>query len=426
MTTPPPAPLDRILPRFVDDLRSELGPRLFGVYLYGSAVAGGFDPELSDLDLVVVTEPSVDDLEFDLLADLIDRLQGREPDWADRLDIVFVGRQTLADFRSGGPLVEISHRDPLQRLPDASDYLETWFLMRSAARPIVGPPVSSLLPPIDTREFLATIVADIDGFISRLGIDPTSGKVAYRLLTLCRILRSLESGAVCTKQEGAEWVAERYPTWAPLIYAAWAVRAANGAHDFTAAERAEVPAFLELMGREIHRVANAMPGYASIQPVEAGVEADPLVDASGRRPLWTCPRCGHRFVNPNIWHSCSTHSVDEHFVRAEPQVRAAFDRLVELYQRCGPIVVISQKTRIVFAVRTHIGACYVKRDRISTNVSMPRRLERRRWTRIEQLGPWFLHHFDVRDPADLDDPELHALICESYHQMGEQGRLARS
>jgi len=168
------------------------------------------------------------------------------------------------------------------------------------------------------------------------------------------------------------------------------------------------------------------PRYASIQPVDPSVTADPSVDDSGRRALWTCPRCGHRFVSPNIWHSCSTHSVDEHFVRAEPQVRAAFDRLVELYQRCGPIVVLSQKTRIVFAVRTHIGACHVKRNRLSTNVSLPYRLERPRWTRIEQLGPWFLHHFDVHDPAELEDPELHTLICESYQQMGAQGRLRRS
>jgi hypothetical protein len=45
---------------------------------------------------------------------------------------------------------------------------------------------------------------------------------------------------------------------------------------------------------------------------------------------------------------------------------------------------------------------------------------------VEQLGPWFLHHYEVRDPADLEDPELHALMSESYHLMGEQGRLTRT
>lgn len=168
-----------------------------------------------------------------------------------------------------------------------------------------------------------------------------------------------------------------------------------------------------------------MARYASIQPVVAGDTADPIVDTTGRAALWTCPRCGHRFVSANVWHSCSHHEVDEHFVRSAPQVRAAFDKLVELFERCGPIVVIAQKTRIVFMVRARFGGCHVKRDRISTNVSLPRRLEHPRWTKIEQLGRWYLHHYDVRSPADLDDPELQALICESYHQMGAQGRLAR-
>jgi uncharacterized protein DUF5655 len=166
--------------------------------------------------------------------------------------------------------------------------------------------------------------------------------------------------------------------------------------------------------------------YASIQPVDADVAADASVDRTGRRALWTCPRCGHRFVSANIWHSCSTHSVDEHFVRAEPQVRAAFDRLVELYQRCGPIVVISQKTRIVFMVRARFGGCQVRRDRLQTNVPLPRPVDSPRWKRVEQLGRWFLHYYDVRDPAELDDPELQALICESYHEIGAQGRLDKT
>ena len=48
----------------MDDLRSTFGTELVGAYLYGSAVMGGFDPGLSDLDLVVVTEQSTNALGF--------------------------------------------------------------------------------------------------------------------------------------------------------------------------------------------------------------------------------------------------------------------------------------------------------------------------------------------------------------------------
>ncbi|HEY6056584.1 MAG TPA: hypothetical protein VIV06_01055, partial [Candidatus Limnocylindrales bacterium] len=64
------------------------------------------------------------------------------------------------------------------------------------------------------------------------------------------------------------------------------------------------------------------PAIGAIQPIPAQPSPDPSVDATGGPPLWICPRCGHRFVSANIWHSCSQHSVDEHFAIAEPRVRA--------------------------------------------------------------------------------------------------------
>lgn len=153
---------------------------------------------------------------------------------------------------------------------------------------------------------------------------------------------------------------------------------------------------------------------------------DPLVDRTGGRPLWTCPACGHRFVSRNAWHACRRVELDAVFARAKPHVRDLFDRWVALVERCGPIVVIAQATRIVFMVRTRFGGAQVRRDRLIATLALPRRVEHPRWTRIEQFGPrWFGHSFDVRRPEDLDDPALAALACESRRELGEQASLRR-
>jgi streptomycin 3"-adenylyltransferase len=258
-----PSPLDRILPAFVGDLRATLGDDFVGAYLYGSAVSGGFEAALSDLDVVVVTERPVDELDFGVFAGLIDRLAAREPDWAHRLDIVFVGRSTIADFRSGGRFLDISHELPLRHIERAEDWLETWYLTRAADTPLAGPSVRSLVPPIETTEFLAAISGDIDNFVGAVRDDWRHGQVAYRVLTVCRVLRSLDSGAVCTKQEGAEWAAARFPDWAWLIEAALAVRAADGARELSPRERAAVRPFLALMAGEIRRARPTEPGAAA-------------------------------------------------------------------------------------------------------------------------------------------------------------------
>ena len=68
-------------------------------------------------------------------------------------------------------------------------------------------------------------------------------------------------------------------------------------------------------------------------------------------PLWTCPRCGHQFVTANLWHSCGQFELNDHFKDKNPELRAVFDRLVELISANGPVTVYAQKTRIVCMVR---------------------------------------------------------------------------
>ena len=246
-----PAPLERIVPAFVNDLRAGLGDDFVGAYLYGSAVSGGFHAEFSDLDVVVVTERSTAEIDFDRFDGIVRGLAAREPDWADRLDITFVGRDTLATFRSGGPLVDNSHESPLQRLSNADDWLLTWFLVREADTALVGPSPRTLIPPIAFDEFIGGAAADVDGLMERaLGEAPDAAD-AYRLLTLSRILRSLETGAICSKEEGADWVARSLPETADAIAAAQRVRMSRGSRSFTSPERAEVGSSLRLLAEQI-------------------------------------------------------------------------------------------------------------------------------------------------------------------------------
>jgi hypothetical protein len=145
------------------------------------------------------------------------------------------------------------------------------------------------------------------------------------------------------------------------------------------------------------------------------------------RPLWTCPTCGHRFVSANIWHSCTKVTLDQAFARSTPGARAAFERFVELVQLCGPIEVIAQKTRIVLMGRVRFAGAVVLRDRVRLNFAITRRLHAQ-WVRdIESYTPrWHAHRFEARSPADVDAiVELPALLCEGYHDLGQQESLRR-
>jgi Domain of unknown function (DUF4111)/Nucleotidyltransferase domain len=220
-----PAAIVALLPAFLDDLRTTLGDDLVGVYLYGSAVAGGFDPAASDFDVAVVVARPVDEIDLGVLDGVVQRLSSREPAWADRLDIVLVGRSTLATFRSGGPLVSISHDEPLQRFDDADTWLQTWFLVRTADATVIGPPIDELILPIGLDEFVSAVTADADRIVRRAMRPESSDELlAYTLLTVARVAQVRDTGEVVPKDDAGRWLASWMPQQAGVIEAAIAVR----------------------------------------------------------------------------------------------------------------------------------------------------------------------------------------------------------
>jgi hypothetical protein len=150
--------------------------------------------------------------------------------------------------------------------------------------------------------------------------------------------------------------------------------------------------------------------------------------SGSRRPLWTCPSCGHRFVSANTWHSCSNVTLDEAFARSTADARAAFERFVELVGRCGSVEVIAQKTRIVLMGRVRFAGAVVLRDRVRLSIALTRRLEAPWVKDIESYTPrWNAHRFEARTAADVDAiPALPELLCEGYHDLGQQESLGRS
>ncbi|MGH7547271.1 MAG: DUF5655 domain-containing protein [Gemmatimonadales bacterium] len=140
------------------------------------------------------------------------------------------------------------------------------------------------------------------------------------------------------------------------------------------------------------------------------------------QPLWACPRCGHRFVGRNMWHSCGRHPIADHFRGRPPLLRALFRRFRALVRSCGPVTVYAQKTRIVFQARARFTSVVVRRGWLEGAVWLKRRLALPRFHRIEKIPPGdYVHYFSLRDPSEID-AELAALVREAY-AVGRQEHL---
>jgi len=138
--------------------------------------------------------------------------------------------------------------------------------------------------------------------------------------------------------------------------------------------------------------------------------------------LWTCPRCGKRFVIRNMSHSCGRHTVDAFMEGKGPRARAYWERLQEMVGSCGPYSLVANKTRLEFMVRVRFAGMDAVSERgMSLSFWLKRRLDSPRFRKVEHLGTTnWVYHLRVSSLDELDD-EVQRWLCLSYDvgcQMG--------
>lgn len=140
--------------------------------------------------------------------------------------------------------------------------------------------------------------------------------------------------------------------------------------------------------------------------------------------LWTCPRCGARFVTRNTWHGCGDYSVDGFFEGKAPRLRELYDAFVAFIEEIGPFEQVPTKSRIAFMVRVRFaGVAWLRRDGLVCGFWLKREIRSPRFTKVELLGKHDrVYQFVLRDEGELDG-EVRGWLREAY-EVGKQAHLA--
>ena len=141
-------------------------------------------------------------------------------------------------------------------------------------------------------------------------------------------------------------------------------------------------------------------------------------------PLWTCPKCGAKFVTKNLWHSCGRATLDEWKARMGPKARLLYGRFEQMIAACGEYHLGPAKTRIAFLGRVRFAnITSISEGGMTCSFALPQPLESVRFAKVSEVAPnWWVHRLRITDPGQLDD-ELQAWLRESYRLMGMQERL---
>ena len=151
------------------------------------------------------------------------------------------------------------------------------------------------------------------------------------------------------------------------------------------------------------------------------------MNTNRQRPLWTCPKCGAKFVTKNLWHSCRKATLDDWKAGMGLQARQFYDRFEQMIAACGEYHVAPAKTRIAFLGRVRFaGITSLSEKGMTCGFALPHPLDSPRFVKVEEVAPgWWAHRLRITDMSQLDE-EIQAWLRESYRLMGMQERLRGS
>ncbi len=131
------------------------------------------------------------------------------------------------------------------------------------------------------------------------------------------------------------------------------------------------------------------------------------------KPLWTCPRCRRQFANRNQSHSCAQFTVEQLLDGKPQEIVELYERLSDVIQQCGEVVVAPTKTRVLFKVRTVFASVAVSKNWLDVVFVLGRRLKHRRIKKAQEEYPGIVHFLRI-EKADELDADLAGWLQEAY------------
>ncbi len=200
--------LDEIVNVFVSILKDNL----VGIYLHGSLAMECFNPQKSDIDLLIVIRKKLERKEMEIIVEALIDLETIYH--SNPIEMSIILENDIKNFKH--PMPFILHYSELHRekyisskelCGDFNDLDLTSHLMvlKSRGKCLYGLAVNHLNIRISEGDFLKSVLNDLNYNEDDLLIHPE-----YVVLNLCRTLKYLNDKSLSSKLEGGQWAIGKF------------------------------------------------------------------------------------------------------------------------------------------------------------------------------------------------------------------------
>jgi len=212
-----------LLSRITEAARDILGEALTGVYLHGSLAMGCFNPEKSDIDLILVINGEMTDRQKRWFMEVVEELNAQAP--KKGLELSVVREEVCRNFVYPTPFElhfspahlkwwQDEPEDYIRRMKGTDPDLAAHFtILRKYGVVLTGASLEDVFGEVPREAYLDSIRRDVENAPEDVLADPV-----YVLLNLCRVAAYVEENLVLSKRQGGEWGLEHLPEkYHPLI-----------------------------------------------------------------------------------------------------------------------------------------------------------------------------------------------------------------
>ena len=213
-----------------------LGENLVGIYVHGSIAFGCFDPQVSDIDfLVVVKNPLSVPIKKQMLETLL-VLTPHCPKKGLEMSVVLARNcrpfvyPTPYEFHFSNAHITRAKRDPVEYCTNFhgtdKDLAAHITVIRAVGQVLCGTPIDAVFGEVPPQDYLDSIRYDVENAVEDIVEHPV-----YVILNLCRVVAYLREGLVLSKKEGGEWGLMRLPDrYHPILQSALSAYAAAASY----------------------------------------------------------------------------------------------------------------------------------------------------------------------------------------------------
>jgi hypothetical protein len=235
MSTEVPPSVQQVLDEYIALVHDALPDLLAGMYLHGSLSLGAFDPRLSDIDFITITNRRCTATDIEALRVIHQTLLQRYPQ--AQLEGSYLQWHDLGRFEDTIPPHPHIHDGILR----ASGYHDinavTWWILKHRGIAVVGPPAERLNIQVDWDDLIAKMHHNMNTYWASFTTDPqrmawllTDDGIQWAVLGVLRQFYTFRERAITSKTGAGIYGLGHTPRqWHRLIQEAIDIRAGAAA-----------------------------------------------------------------------------------------------------------------------------------------------------------------------------------------------------